>query len=185
MGAGKIHFAPAIYKILVSKYNETVNRLLLNTFIDNFNEIIREFPSIPYSLIVSTINSKLESNLLDLNEKELYFFQSIVEMEEAEDSVDEKSLLIIYNCVSKLFLEEPAYSDFCGQLIIDILRKYGQSIQIFSDLTNKFIKVCLAVHFANAKKLYMNAHKYRKSVSGSVPPLDSEDALMKLKNINI
>lgn len=41
LGAGKIHFAPAIYKILVSKYNETVNRLLLNTFIDNFNEIIR------------------------------------------------------------------------------------------------------------------------------------------------
>lgn len=45
--------------------------------------------------------------------------------------------------------------------------------------------MCLAVHFANAKKIYMNSYKYRKSITGAVAPTDPEDIHMKLKNLLI
>lgn len=45
-----------------------------------------------------------------------------------------------------------------------ILRKFGKKEMIFYDMTGKFVKVCLAVHFANVKKMSM--HK-KKSVTGA------------------
>ena len=91
--------------------------------------------------------------------------------------------MIIYNIVSKFFLDEPTYHESAQQIIIDIIKKFGNIYQIFYDLTNKFIKVCLAVYFANAKKLYMSAMKNRKSPT--TMPSDPEDLFIKLKNLFI
>lgn len=187
LGGAKIYLAPGIYKVLVNKYSDTINRNLLDIFAQNFSQIIRQFPSIPYSLIITTLNSKLENNKLDIiTQKQLEMFQIVVEAQaENMESGDEKNLLIIYNIVSKFFLDEPAFHQSSQQIIIEIIRKFGNVYQIFYDLTNKFIKVCLAVYFANAKKLYMSAMKHRKSPTYIPSASDPEDLYMKLKNFFI
>lgn len=49
---------------------------------------------------------------------------------------------------------------------------------IFTDMSIKLTKVCLAIHFANVKKLAAK----RKSVTGSAK-LDPEDLSYKMKNV--
>lgn len=47
------------------------------------------------------------------------------------------------------------------------------------DMTVKLIKVCLAVHFANARKIVMK----RKSLSSS--KAETDDSILKSKNLSL
>lgn len=97
----------------------------------------------------------------------------------ANVDIDVKVALIIYNIVSKLLVEQPAYCGVATQVLIGIIRKFHND-HIIIDLTIKLIKVCLAMHFANVKRL---ASK-RKSVTGT-SKIDTDDVLSKSKNISM
>lgn len=92
------------------------------------------------------------------------------------DTFDVKSALVIYNVVSKLLVEEPAFVVVCTDILLTMIRKFSNEA-ILVDLTIKLIKVCLAIHFANVKRLSVK----RRSVTGTTK-IDSEDAVFKSKN---
>lgn len=60
---------------------------------------------------------------------------------------------------------------------MSLLRRFSTEA-IFSDMSVKLTKVCLAIHFANVKKLSQK----RRSVTGTTK-IDAEDASQKMKNV--
>ena len=58
-----------------------------------------------------------------------------------------------------------------------LLRRFN-SEAIFTDMSVKLTKVCLAIHFANVKKLSQK----RRSVTGTAK-IDPDDVSQKVKNI--
>lgn len=67
-GRDKNPIAPSIFKTLVGKYQESVSREESQAVISNFEEIIKDFPSIPFGIIVETMGSRFEANTLKITE---------------------------------------------------------------------------------------------------------------------
>ena len=87
-----------------------------------------------------------------------------------------KSALVIYNVVSKLVVEEPAYAAVGTDILLSIIRRFNTE-SIVIDLTIKLIKVCLAIHFADVKSLAT----IRRSVTHSTN-IYLDDATHKYEN---
>lgn len=104
------------------------------------------------------INSKVEANTLKISEAELQFFEYIIESE----FLDLKTALIVYNIVSKVIVDETAFARSATYIIVNLLKKFSTE-SIFMDMTIKLVKVLLAIHFANAKKIVLK----KKSLSTS------------------
>ncbi len=88
--------------------------------------------------------------------------------------------MIIYNIVSRTLLEDPSLSLWIGDFISSIVNKYSNE-EIIIDMTLKLLKVCLAVHYANVKKIVLS----KRSVTGGSKGPSDELVLMQLKNLTI
>ncbi len=62
-------------------------------------------------------------------------------------------------------------------ILLTLVKRFHTE-SIITDLTVKLIKVCLAMHFANVKRLATK----RKSITGN-SKLDTEDTIFKSKNL--
>lgn len=60
--------------------------------------------------------------------------------------------LIIYNLISRALIEGVGYSQVIADILLDIIVKFKEE-DIVLDMTIKLVKVCLAIHFANVKKM--------------------------------
>ena len=77
--------------------------------------------------------------------------------------------------MTKLFVEEVGGVESISSIIETIVRRFDTKI-IF-DLTVKFAKVCLAVYYANLRKL-----NYSKSLIDGTIKLDVSNIFYKAKN---
>ena len=59
LGKDKNQLAPSIYKVLISKFQATINDTHSRLYIQNFRDIVEEFPTIPFQPILETINSRI------------------------------------------------------------------------------------------------------------------------------
>ena len=100
-GKDKNQLAPSIYKILVNKFQTTINEVHSRIFIQNFKDSIEEFPTIPFQPVIDAISTRIEENTFHLTETEIELFFILIRNE----SLDPKGGLIIYNLVSKLLIE--------------------------------------------------------------------------------
>ena len=92
--------------------------------------------------------------------------------------MDEKGALRVYNIITKLFVEEVGNPEAISNIIETLIRRFDSKI-IF-DLNVKFMKVCLAIYYANIRKL-----NYSKSLVEGTVKLDYSNAFYKAKNIEI
>lgn len=60
--------------------------------------------------------------------------------------------MAIFNMVSRAFVEDTGFGREIVDLMMKIVGKYREE-EILTDMTGKLIKVCLALYFADAKKL--------------------------------
>jgi len=70
---------------------------------------------------------------------------------------------MIYDIVSKTFMETYHLAGHITKLIVRIVDLFARTEPIVEELTIKLIKVCLAIHHANTKKLSQK----RKSLTGN------------------
>ena len=92
--------------------------------------------------------------------------------------MEEKGALRVYNIITKLFVEEVGSCEAICNIVEVLIRKFDSKI-IF-DLNVKFVKVCLAIYYANIRKL-----NYSKSLIEGTVKLDSANAFYKAKNLEI
>lgn len=121
-------------------------------------------------MIVEAIIHRYENSTTYLGQLEF----SIIEIS-IQENIDEKLALKVYNIITKIFVEEIGYCDFITTIIGTILKRFEDSI--FFDLTVKFIKICLAVHHANLRKL-----NYSKSLIEGTIKIDKTNVFFKAKN---
>ena len=77
-GKDKNPLAPSLYKIIINKFQKTINEIHTKIFIQNFKEIIEDFPTIPFQPIIDSMNTRIEENTLNLSEVEIDFFYSLL-----------------------------------------------------------------------------------------------------------
>ena len=92
--------------------------------------------------------------------------------------MDEKGALRVYNIITKLFIEEAGSVQTISSIIDSIVRQFDSKIVV--DLSVKFVKVCLAIYYANIRKL-----NYSKSLVEGIVKLDPSNAFYKAKNKEI
>jgi hypothetical protein len=79
--------------------------------------------------------------------------------------------------VSKVVMEESTYAALATTILMEIVKKFSKEI-IFVDMTVKLVKVTLAVHFANSRKIAVK----KKSLSGGNKNDADEAVILKSKN---
>ncbi len=84
----------------------------------------------------------------------------------------------VYNIITKVFVEEVGSFESISNILETIITKHDSKI-IF-DLNVKFVKICLAIYYANIRKL-----NYSKSLVEGVIKLDGSNAFHKAKNNEI
>lgn len=84
----------------------------------------------------------------------------------------------VYNIITKVFVEELGSVEAICNILEIIIAKFESKI-IF-DLNVKFVKICLAIFYANIRKL-----NYSKSLVEGTVKLDYSNAFYKAKNIEI
>ena len=89
--------------------------------------------------------------------------------------MEEKGALRVYNIITKIFVEEVGSGEAISNILQILIRKFDSKI-VF-DLNVKFIKVCLAIYYANIRKL-----NYSKSLIEGTVKLDYSNAFYKAKN---
>lgn len=90
-----------------------------------------------------------------------------------------KTALIIYNLISKNLIEENTFVVLITKLLGELISRFKEE-EIVVDLTVKLVKVCLAIYYANFKKLT----EKRKSMTKR-EKLEGEELMAKLKNVHI
>lgn len=81
----------------------------------------------------------------------------------------------MFNAVTRLFVEEAGWVVSVSDVLGGILRRFGSVL--VGELTLKFSKVCLAVYYANLRKL-----NYSKSLIEGTVKLDKSNAFYRVKN---
>lgn len=130
------------------------------------------FPSIPTVGIVEAILFRYETSTCSIGQLELHILEGSV------DEIDEKGALRVYNIITKLFVEEVGSVEAICNILESIIRRFDSKI-IF-DLNVKFVKICLAIYYANIRKL-----NYSKSLVEGTVKLDYSNAFYKSKNTEI
>ena len=81
----------------------------------------------------------------------------------------------VYNIITKLFVEEAGNPEIISNIIETLIRRFDSKIMF--ELNVKFIKVSLAIFYANIRKL----NYYKSLIEGSVK-LNYTNAFYKVKN---
>ena len=93
---------------------------LYESMLKNFSEIVSFFPSIPWFLILEVILQKQTSSTI--TEIELSLFLNFLDHE----NIDTKHSLMIYDIISKIFLETYYLSGLTIQIMIKIIDKFKE-----------------------------------------------------------
>ena len=139
-GQEKHPIAPVIYKILVSRLTnagESEYEVLIRCLM----RLMEELPSIPTQPIIETLMARE----VPIQQMELELFGRML-------AGEARVAVSIYNLVSKSFVEETGLGRELTLLMVQIINNFA-SEEILIDMTGKLIKVCLALYFANAKKM--------------------------------
>ena len=102
---------------------------------------MEELPSIPTQPIIETLMARE----VPIQQMELELFGRML-------AGEARVAVSIYNLVSKSFVEETGLGRELTLLMVQIINNFA-SEEILIDMTGKLIKVCLALYFANAKKM--------------------------------
>lgn len=111
----------------------------------NFLDIMDIFPSIPTAGIVEAILFRYETSTAYIGQLELSIIENSI------GYVDEKGALRVYNIITKIFVEEVGSVDAITNIIETMIRKFDSKLMF--ELNIKFMKVCLAIYYANIRKL--------------------------------
>lgn len=90
-----------------------------------------------------------------------------------------KSAVAIYNMASRIFVEDVGLGFELSNILIQVISAFKEE-EIIIDMTVKLVKVCLALYFANIKKLT----ERRKPISYKTK-LEGDEATSKLKTLEI
>ena len=169
-GRRKNAIAPQLFKLAVDRFKNSLNEEETHNYLLNFAQIATIFPSIPMALVAEAILERYDAGVGSMGQLEYNVIEAALE------GLEEKTALRVYNVITKIFVEEVGSVHSITAITEGIVRRFES--RIVADITVKFCKICLAVYYANLRKL-----NYSKSLVEGHVQLHHSNAFYKAKNI--
>lgn len=137
--------------------------------------IVEEFPKIPLGMLLESFASTYSQNeqSIELAEHHIKLLSVMAD----SDEIDLKNTLLLLDICTKIQLNNAVFAPQIAGLICRVVQKVADE-EIVQELLNKFIKISLAIYYANEKK----KEPKRKSLVPGKNKDSSADVAIRLKN---
>lgn len=178
LGRNKNPVAPALYKQLITLLPDMLVAEEGDLFFCNILTILEEFPKIPINPVVESFSSGYSQH--EQRVETLPIHMQLLSYMVENYELETKNCLILLDLLTKMQLNNVINADQIMGLICSLVERFQQE-EMVQELVIRFVKVSLAIYYANEKK----KEPKRKALIPGKNKESAAEVLLKLKNLVI